>query len=87
MVASMLFVLAFVACELAAPGLLAARFIAVALACVTAIRLYHWYAPGVLEKPLLWGLFAAFAAIVAGFLLFGLEWEVDLHQNPIPLIN
>lgn len=57
----------FIADKTAVPWLAGALFI------VNGVRLAGWHTPGIWNKPLLWSLYAAYAFIVAGFLLLALS--------------
>lgn len=57
----------------------AAAATALALCALHALRLYGWFTRGILRYPLLWGLHAAYAFMVAGFALYaaGVRFEVS----------
>ena len=59
----------FMLSELLLPGHTAGAVLATGLVVSNSIRVKGWYTPGIWQKPLLWGLFAAFAIINLGFLL------------------
>lgn len=64
-----LFVL-FLILEVFAGQKQAAAATALALCALHALRLYGWFTRGILHYPLLWGLHAAYAFMVAGFALY-----------------
>ena len=50
-----------------------AAICALALFVLNGIRIAGWHTPGIWRKPLLWSLFAGYAFIIAGFLLYALS--------------
>lgn len=59
--------------------------LALALLLANSIRLAGWYTPGIWQKPLLWSLFIAFAAINFGFLLMALTPVLKL--SPLVVLH
>jgi len=59
----------FLLSEVLLPGHLLGALLAAALLVLNSLRVSGWYTLGIWQKPLLWGLFAAFLMINLGFLL------------------
>lgn len=68
-IASMVLFLGFWIADLAWPNGLSVGLLAAALFCLHLWRLLGWYTAGIWAKPLLWVLYLAYAAIIAGFAL------------------
>ncbi len=47
---------------------------------VNAIRLIGWHTPGIWGKPLLWSLYLSLWLICLGFLLFALDYYIDISR-------
>jgi uncharacterized protein involved in response to NO len=63
----------FVLSELLLPHHFSGALLAAALFALNSMRVSGWYTLGIWQKPLLWGLFAAFIMINLGFLLRALS--------------
>ncbi len=59
----------FALAEIFFPQHIVGAFLAAGLAVSNSIRVFGWHTPGIWQKPLLWGLFAAFIMINLGFAL------------------
>ena len=59
----------FALAEISFPQHIVGAFLAAGLAVSNSIRVFGWHTPGIWQKPLLWGLFAAFIMINLGFAL------------------
>ncbi len=59
----------FALAEIFFPQHIAGALLAAGLAVSNSIRIFGWHTPGIWQKPLLWGLFAAFIMINLGFAL------------------
>jgi uncharacterized protein involved in response to NO len=68
-IASMVLFLGFWIADLAWPNGLGVGLLAAGLFCLHLWRLLGWYTAGIWAKPLLWVLYLAYAAIIAGFAL------------------
>ncbi len=83
--ASLFLFLAFWLADIIEPDSLLVAVLAGLLCVLHATRLTGWYAPGIWRYPLLWVLYLAYAALVAGFALkvavyvFGLSPFLPLH--------
>lgn len=71
-ISSLLLFVLFLILEVFAGLRQAAAAAALALFLLHALRLHGWFTRGILRYPLLWGLHAAYAFMVAGFLLYAL---------------
>jgi uncharacterized protein involved in response to NO len=84
-ISSLALFVAFLILEVFAERRQAAAAVAVVLFALHAWRLYGWFTRGILHYPLLWGLHAGYAFIVAGFALhaaaiyFGISPFLGLH--------
>jgi uncharacterized protein involved in response to NO len=67
--ASLLLFIGFWLADIADPDSLPVAMLAGALCVLHGIRLAGWYATGIRERPLLWVLFVAYAAVIVGFAL------------------
>lgn len=47
---------------------------------VNAIRLLGWHTPGIWGRPLLWGLYLSLWLICLGFLMFALDYYIDISR-------
>ncbi|MDC1287965.1 NnrS family protein [Gammaproteobacteria bacterium] len=70
--ASLLLYLGFFVAEVFFTGSRWSALFAGVLAPVLAVRACWWFTPGILRKPLVWGLHLAYLSLVAGFALFAL---------------
>jgi uncharacterized protein involved in response to NO len=83
--ASLFLFIGFWLADIARPDSLPVAVLAGTLCVLHAIRLAGWYAPGIWSRPLLWVLFVAYAAVIAGFALkvavyvFGISPFLPLH--------
>ena len=68
-IASLIFFLGFWLAELARPDTMLVAVLAGGLFFLHLWRLLGWYTAGIWKKPLLWVLYIAYAAIIAGFAL------------------
>lgn len=75
----LLFVTFFVS-ELFLQNLYLSSYTTLALCVLNTIRLSGWYTRGIWKTPLLWSLFAAFAFINFGFLLFALHGFLEVPK-------
>jgi uncharacterized protein involved in response to NO len=67
--ASLLVFIVFWIADILTPDSLPVALLAVVLFVLHAVRLAGWYAAGIMQRPLLWVLYLAYAVIVAGFAL------------------
>ena len=83
--ASLFLFLAFWIVDVVEPDSLPVAVLAGLLCVLHGTRLAGWYAPGIWQRPLLWVLYLAYAAIIAGFALkvavyvFGISAFLPLH--------
>jgi uncharacterized protein involved in response to NO len=83
--ASLFLLIAFWLAELAAPDSLSVAVLAGLLCVLHGTRLAGWHDPGIWRRPLLWVMFLAYAALIAGFMLkvavyvFGISPFLPLH--------
>jgi len=83
--ASLLLFIIFWLADIVEPDSLLVACLAVALCVLHALRLAGWYVAGIWGQPLLWVLFLAYAAVIAGFALkaavylFGISPFLPLH--------
>jgi uncharacterized protein involved in response to NO len=79
-ISSMLLFVGFFISELflSSPGWSSAFSLGVFL--VNAIRLLGWHTPGIWGKPLLWGLYLSLWLICLGFLMFALDYYIDISR-------
>ena len=83
--ASLLLFIAFWLADIVEPDSLLVASLAAGLCALHAVRLAGWYAAGIWGQPLLWVLFLAYAAVIAGFALkvavymFGISPFLPLH--------
>lgn len=68
-ISSLLLFLLFWIADVSAPDSLPVALLAGTLCLLHTIRLADWFTPGTFRKPLLWVLYAGYAALVAGFAL------------------
>jgi uncharacterized protein involved in response to NO len=84
-VASLLLFIIFWLADIVEPDSLLVACLAAALCVLHALRLAGWYVAGIWGQPLLWVLFLAYAAVIAGFALkaavylFGISPFLPLH--------
>ena len=83
--ASLLLFIVFWLADIIDPDSLLVAALAAGLCVLHALRLAGWYAAGIWGQPLLWVLFLAYAAVIAGFALkvavylFGISPFLPLH--------
>ena len=83
--ASLLLFIVFWLADIIDPDSLLVASLAAGLCVLHALRLAGWYAAGIWGQPLLWVLFLAYAAVIAGFALkvavylFGISPFLPLH--------
>jgi uncharacterized protein involved in response to NO len=83
--ASLLLFIIFWLADIVEPNSLLVATLAAALCVLHALRLTGWYVAGIWGQPLLWVLFLAYAAVIAGFALkvavyvFGISPFLPLH--------
>ena len=83
--ASLLLFIIFWLADIVEPDSLLVACLAAALCVLHALRLAGWYVAGIWGQPLLWVLFLAYAAVIAGFALkaavylFGISPFLPLH--------
>ena len=83
--ASLLLFIVFWLADIVEPDSLLVASLAAGLCALHAVRLAGWYAAGIWGQPLLWVLFLAYAAVIAGFALkvavylFGISPFLPLH--------
>jgi uncharacterized protein involved in response to NO len=83
--ASLFLFVGFWLADIAEPDSLPVAVLAGLLCVLHAVRMAGWYAPGIWQRPLLWVLYLAYAAIVIGFALkvavyvFGISAFLPLH--------
>ena len=83
--ASLLLFIIFWLADIVGPNSLLVATLAAALCVLHALRLAGWYVAGIWGQPLLWVLFLAYAAVIAGFALkvavylFGISPFLPLH--------
>jgi len=80
-IASLSLFLVFFISDLFTGSTLVSAAAALGLFAVTAWRLVLWHTPGIWRKPLLWGLYLAFASIAAGFLMLALAPVAGLPRT------
>jgi uncharacterized protein involved in response to NO len=68
-ISSVVLFVAFWLADIFRPDSLPVSLLAMALLVLHGMRLVGWYTPGVWKKPLLWSLYLAYGAIIAGFAL------------------
>ena len=82
---SLLLFIGFWLADIIEPDSLLVAVLAGLLCVLHAIRLAGWYAPGIWQRPLLWVLYLAYAALIIGFALkvavyvFGISSFLPLH--------
>lgn len=79
-VATLLAYLPFFVAEFFFDAPRAAAACAAVLFLLTTVRLWLWHTPALWRRPLLWGLYLAFVAIDAGFLLCALGPWLGIPQ-------
>ncbi|MGB5179007.1 MAG: NnrS family protein [Gammaproteobacteria bacterium] len=83
--ASLVLFIGFWLADITAPDSLPVAVLAGVLCILHSVRLAGWYAAGIRERPLLWVLLLAYAAVIAGFALkvavyaFGISPFLPLH--------
>lgn len=81
-IASLLAFLVFFVAELFLEAPRVTAVCAAALCALTVVRLVLWHHPGIWRRPLLWGLYLAFASIAAGFALYAVAPWTGLPELP-----
>jgi uncharacterized protein involved in response to NO len=76
--ASLLLFAVFGLADLVRPNGLIMAWSAIGLVLLHGVRLQGWYTHGIWRKPLLWSLYLAYLAILAGFALKALVYYTDL---------
>ncbi len=68
-ISSVVLFIAFWLADIFRPDSLSVSLLALALLVLHGMRMIGWYTPGIWKKPLLWSLYLAYGAIIAGFAL------------------
>lgn len=79
-ISSMLLFVGFFISELFVPSPGWSSTFAMGVFLVNAIRLVGWHTPGIWGKPLLWSLYLSLWLISLGFLLFALDYYIDISR-------
>ncbi|WP_243640720.1 NnrS family protein [Thiogranum longum] len=77
-ISSVVLFVAFWLADIFRPDSLPVSLLAIALLVLHAMRWVGWYTPGIWKKPLLWSLYLAYGAIIAGFALKAAVYFLDL---------
>jgi uncharacterized protein involved in response to NO len=80
-ISSLVLFLCFFISELFIHSLEISSVLALALFMVNAVRLVRWHIPGIWQKPLLWSLYLSLWMICLGFLMFALDYVIDMPRN------